>query len=401
MLDVQGIQSNHRQTRVWACVQRCCHGVSPCVLTVQRPCTYARSCCQLASRKNVHNTSAHTHMSCLPLYAKSSCNCLPSCNMLCTCPQVDRVMESPGLQKALNGMDQQLTWLQQHPQGKVLWDLGSKLVRGANEQAGGGGQEAQQVTAEELRCGLTSLQVIEAAEMDPCKFLATPAWHTLAGELLPLGSSASWNDRLAFVVAAGSILSVRGQRRQQPGGSGGEVCLQRLLRQLQQLAGDPSPGVRGTVAAVASALVSRCPSGMQDFCMGVADSSMDSGNSAGSPSTASPSKDPAAGGAASSPGRVCSAGGLSSLASSGILSTPSTALAVLQELQALLQRDPCVSVAEAAQSQDSGGSAGGICSDDAGLAAAAAAAADAALLVQGAAPAGAATQGVAEAADLL
>lgn len=313
-------------------------------------------------------------------------------------------MESPGLQKALNGMDQQLTWLQQHPQGKVLWDLGSKLVRGANDQGGGGGQEAPQVTAEQLRCGLTSLQVIEAAEMDPCKFLATPAWHTLAGELLPLGSSTSWNDRLAFVVATGSILSARGQR-QQPGGSssgsgsGGEVFLQRLLRQLQQLAGDPTPGVRGTVAAVVSALVSRCASGMQDFSMGVVDSSMDSANSAG-PSTASPSKETAAGGGASSPGHECSAGGLSSLASSGILSTPSTALAVLQELQALLQRDPCVSVAEAAQSQGSG-SAGGICSNDAGLAVAAAAAADAALLVQGAAPAGAATQGVAEAADLL
>jgi hypothetical protein len=319
-------------------------------------------------------------------------------------------MESPGLQKALNGVDQQLTWLQQHPQGKVLWDLGSKLVRGSTDQSGGG-QEAPQVTVEELRCRLTSLQVIEAAEMDPCKFLATPAWHALAGELLPLGSSSSWNDRLAFVIAAGSILSARGQR-QQPGGSGssGEVYLQRLLRQLQQLAADPTPGVRGTVAAVASALVARCPSGMQDFPMGLADSSMDSSTSA-SPSTAvSPSKDPAAagtagGGGASSMGRACSAGGLSSLASSGILSMPTTALAVLQELQALLQRDPCVSVAEAAQAQGGGGSAGGIGSDDGGLAAAAAAAAaaDAALLV-GAAPAGAAAaaaQGAAEAADLL
>jgi hypothetical protein len=79
--------------------------------------------------------------------------------LLLLCLQVDKVMESPGLQKVVNGVDQQLTWLQQHPQGRALWDLGSRLVRGGADAAGNTPSDAQ-ATLEELRQQLTSLQVM-------------------------------------------------------------------------------------------------------------------------------------------------------------------------------------------------------------------------------------------------
>lgn len=332
-------------------------------------------------------------------------------------------MESPGLQKALNGMDQQLTWLQQHPHSKVLWDIGSKLVGGSGDQSGGG-TEAVQVTVEELRRQLTSLQVMESAKMDPCRFLPTPAWHELAGELLLFGSSDSCNDRLVFVVAAGSILSASAQRQQQQGGAsgkdqqqqGGESFLQQLLRDLQRLSLDPTPGVRCAVAAAVSMLLSQ-GTVLKDFAMGSSSSGTESLQDAGTGSTtASSSTSPSTGliggstGSACSPdgtapvlqdeqARGCSAGGFSSLASSGILTVPSTAHDILQDCLQRLQRDPCVSVAEAAKFGS--GSDGGD-SDDAGVAVAAAAAADAAMFAS--MPAGsadAAVPVVGEAADLL
>jgi hypothetical protein len=332
-------------------------------------------------------------------------------------------MDSPGLQKALNGMDQQLAWLQQHPHGKVLWDIGSKLVRGNADQSGGG-LEAQ-ITVEDLRRQLTSLQVMESAKMDPCKFLPTPAWHELAGELLLFGSSDSCNDRLVFVIAAGSILSASAQQRQQQGGAsaqqqqqgGGESFLQQLLRDLQRLSLDPTPGVRCSVAAAVSMLLSQ-GTVLKDFAKGPGSSGTESLQDAGTGSTTassstSPSTDPMAGGTCStacSPegaapvledeqARGCSAGGFSSLASSGILTVPSTAHDILQDCLQRLQRDPCVSVAEAAKL---GSGSDGADSDDAGVAVAAAAAADAAMLAHmTAASADTASPAVAEAADLL
>lgn len=323
-------------------------------------------------------------------------------------------------------MDQQLTWLQQHPQGKVLWDLGSKLVRGNADLQPGAGAEAQ-ITVEDLRRQLTSVQFIESAQLDPCKFLTTPAWHALAAELLPFGSSQSCNDRLVFVIAAGSILSASAQRPQQRAGGvqqqreqGGDVYLQQVLRQLQQLSGDPTPGVRCAVAAVVSKLVSE-GSSLQDLAMG-ADSSTESVRTAVTGSTTvssstSPSTDLAGrstdggskeggicpavqqGSIGETPG--CSAGGFSSLASSGILSAPSTALALLQDCLQRLQRDPCVSVAEAVRVGV--GAVGGE-GEDAGAPVATTAQVDAAMLASmtaGVADAGAAKGYAAEAADLL
>jgi hypothetical protein len=333
-------------------------------------------------------------------------------------------MESPGLQKALNGMDQQLTWLQQHPHSKVLWNIGSKLVRGTSDQSSGGNEA--QVTVDDLRQQLTSLQVMESAKMDPCKFLPTPAWHELAGELLLFGSSDSCNDRLVFVIAAGSILSASAQRRQlqavaslrqqehQTGG--GEIFLQQLLRDLQRLSLDPTPGVRCAVAAAVNMLLSQ-GTVLKDCAMGPGSSGAESLQDSGTGSTTvssstSPSTDLMGGstGSACSPegnapvlqdeqARGCSAGGFSSLTSSGILTVPSTAHDILQDCLQRLQRDPCVSVAEAAKTAC--GFDGGD-SDDAGVAVAAAAAADAAMLAN--MPAGStdtAVPAVAEAADLL
>jgi hypothetical protein len=301
--------------------------------------------------------------------------------------QVDKVMESSSVQKALNGVDQQLSWLQQHPQGKVLWDIGSKLVRGGAEQQA----PDEQVTIEDLRRQLTSLQVMESAQMDPCKFLATPAWHVLAADLMPLASGKSCSERLVFVIAAGSILAAHAQRQQQQQ-QADKLYLQQLLLQLQTLATDPAPGVRCAVAAVASKLLSQ---GAYNSISSIARKSDDSmASSPGVTTTAAPDN--------AAPG--CSAGGLSSVTSSGTLSLPSTASAVLQDCLQRLQLDACVSVAEAAKAE---GSLCGSAEGDAGAAVAAAAAADAADLASTQAAAGIAAgaesrpQAVAEAADLL
>jgi hypothetical protein len=298
-------------------------------------------------------------------------------------------MESSSVQSALNGVDQQLTWLQQHPQGKVLWDIGSKLVRGGAEQQA----PEEQVTIDDLRRQLTSLQVMESAQMDPCKFLATPAWHLLAADLMPLASSNSCSERLVFVVAAGSILAAHAQRQQQQElQQAGELYLQQLLRQLQKLAADPAPGVRCAVAAVASKLLSQGAYHNMGSIRRNSDGSMAS--SPGVNSTA----------AHDSVVTGCSAGGFSSVTSSGTLALPSTASAVLQDCLQRLQRDACVSVAEAAKAE---GSLCGSAEDDAGAAVAAAAAADAADLASTQAAAAVSAdaetrpQAAAEAADLL
>jgi hypothetical protein len=115
----------------------------------------------------------------------------PAWCTLCTSPQTQatRVLETPGVQKALNGVDQQLTWLQQRPQSKALWSLGSKLTRGmaGGAWAGSGGSAGNgadccalaaaslaasgdaAVSLGRLREQLTSLQLMEAAAEDPCR----------------------------------------------------------------------------------------------------------------------------------------------------------------------------------------------------------------------------------------
>lgn len=330
--------------------------------------------------------------------------------------QVDRVRESPGVQKALNGMDQQLTWLQQHPQGKVLWSLGSKLaqgVRGAADAQGGAVELSTDVTVDELRRQLTSLQVMEAAEMDPCKFLVTPAWHALAAELMAFGSSQSSNDRIMFVIAAGSIISAHRHRRQhhqqhdstqaaaatlqarpdhhhhhdqkQQQHGVGACDHQQLLRQLHLLSSDPTPGVRCAVAAVVARLLTQ-GAFLQDMALDSSSSTTGSLHNAGTDSTTassttSPSGSGSGGSAGggggglgsicsgSSPpmdaalgaplqcGRLggqqetpgCSGGGASGITSSSVAELPTTAVSLLQDCLQRLQTDPCVSVAELAR----------------------------------------------------
>lgn len=259
-------------------------------------------------------------------------------------------------------------------------------------------------------------QVMESAEMDPCKFLATPAWHVLAGELLALGNSSnSCSDRLVFVVAAASILATYAQRpqqadtqspppqqQQQECASAGVACVQELLRQLQQLSKDPTAGVRVAVAAAASSLLAQ-GAPLQDIPMdaaAAAASSRDSLHEPGAANTAAATSSRtsisreqhdsarSAGRSSSTGGPVakaplgaeaaaagCSGGGFSSLSSSGVLSAPANGLAVLQDCLQRLQWDACVSVAEAAKGAGygglggcSGGGGGSRAADAAGLA---------------------------------
>jgi hypothetical protein len=248
-------------------------------------------------------------------------------------------------------------------------------------------------------------QVMESAEMDPCKFLATPAWHVLAGELLALGSSNSCSDRLVFVVAAASILATYAQRpqqtdtqspshpppppqqqqQQQECARAGVACVQELLRQLQQLSRDPTAGVRMAVAAGASSLLAQ-GAPVQDIPMDATAAASGSGDSlqeAGAASTASVTYSSTAtsreqqdgsrsadrrsstgGSVAKAPlgaeaaAAGCSGGGFNSLSSSGVLSAPATGLAVLQDCLQRLQWDECVSVAEAAKGAGYGGLGG-------------------------------------------
>jgi len=348
-------------------------------------------------------------------------------------------MDSSGLQKALNGMDQQLSWLQQHPHGKTLWSLGSKLAQGVRGAADAQqeGQQDSQVTPEQLRRHLTSLQLMESAQMDPCKFLVTPAWHTLAAELAAFSSSNSSADRIVFVIAAGGILSAQRERQQQQQQldqavpqqqHGAAARVHQLLQQLEQLSSDPAAGVRCAVATVVGSLLSQ-GAFVSDMALEASSSSSSSGtrgscsrsSSTTTSSTCSPAGSPAAD-SSTSPGCSpslpkhpadtphCSAGGVSSVSSS-MIGLPTTALAVLQDCLQRLRMDPCVSVAETARlgGGQAGNALGG--SSDAGVAVAAAAAADAAALAssppRGPLPAAvpdaaaAKQQAMAEAADLL
>jgi hypothetical protein len=267
--------------------------------------------------------------------------------------QVERVREVPGVQQALSGID---------AQGRVLWSLGTKLTGRGGEPdccelaaSAAASGEAAAMSLGELRHHLTSLQLMEATVVDPCRYLPTPAWSALAGELAHFArSGSSSRERQVFVLAAGSILaaaqqqdrgggapSQAGQQQQGPG-------LEAMLRELKRLAHDPVPGVRCDVAAVASSLLATA--GAAGEADAAADSSRDS-SALSSPVAAS----------LSSTGSSTSSGG------SGGADGQQLQLSVLQDCLHRLQLDPCVSVANAARRH---APAGG--DDDAGTAVAAA-----------------------------